>query len=77
MTETLAGVPCGVGRAGGVEAHGAQDDVVRCGQGGEVATRSTWAATLPTCHTCGWVTQTEGGSFPWPPAVSSDRCTER
>ena len=44
---------------------------------GEVARRSTWAATLPSCQTWGLVTQTEGGSIPCPAATASDRRTER
>ena len=64
ITDTAGGVPCGVGRAGGVRRTVRRTTSWVAANVGEVATRSTWAATLPSCQTCGWVTQTDGGSLP-------------
>ena len=43
---------------------------------GDVAIRSIWAATVPSRHTWGSVTQTERGSLPWPAPAASERRTE-
>src|ERR1700722_17022368 len=61
ITDTAGGVPCGVGRAGGGMRTGRRRTAWVAAKVGDVATRSTWAATLPSCQTWGWVTQTDRG----------------